>query len=962
MRSVNNKTTDLLLATNSVDYDILVFTETWLSPEQCDREFLDKKYKSFRKDRMNTDIGAKRGGGVLIALKNDIDCEEYSIPEMNNLEAVCVKINMTNGSLFVYCLYIQPSSSIEVYKQHLNAISKIEKSTNDILAVFGDWNMPDICWKMNDSGFDFIPIIGESKSERAVIAKYVTEFMNENDLFQICDLKNKCENTLDLIYINMPELAFVEGADMLIIPDNIQDKAHVQMVCTIECEPVSFGSCENSMPIYCFKKANFEAINECLNIIDFHELLSSNNIDEMVDAFYGKLFIIFDEHVPKATIRIDNKPIWFDKKLTNLKNIRNREYKKLCQSRVNDPHADETKFKKASDEFDIYHKQRHEEHVREVIENSKGDSKMFWKYINGKRSSHSLPNKMELDGIIASNDTEKCKLFATYFSSVYVDHNSDDRINELISTRNDHGNFRVIASQEAVYSVLKSLDTNKGMGPDMISPLVLKKCAEHLAEPLSLIFNKSLNDCVYPERFKIGHITPIFKSGSKKNVRNYRGVNVMPNLAKTFEKVLYNQLKLVIMPKLSKSQHGFLPNRNIETNLLEFTIQINNAFEKNSQIDTFNADITKAFDQVNQQLLVTKMARFPVSNSTLQWFNSYFKNRKQYAKVGSTLSDCIEVPSSVGQGTILGPLLFLIFFDDSDEQTNGSSVYNFADDKRIARRVDSLNDAENLQTSIDNFVNWCKLNGLELNSSKCKIITFTHRTKPILFDYSINDVKIDRVNQIRDLGIILDSKLDFKIHMETIKQKALSMLAFVRRTCRTNFNEEIAKLLYISLVRSNLEFGSIIWTPHTYEYRAKMESVQKQAVMFLNRDFINRAENNFILEEYGKRCAKFGIKSLLRRRLESSVLFLHKVITGRYSAPAIRNELTINWNTRTLRDPEFIRIKFFAKKYTQQSAFNMACRAYNHAVMLVDPTLPQAEFAKKLKEVPDSIFGDLCRM
>lgn len=188
------------------------------------------------------------------------------------------------------------------------------------------------------------------------------------------------------------------------------------------------------------------------------------------------------------------------------------------------------------------------------------------------------------------------------------------------------------------------------------------------------------------------------------------------------------------------------------------------------------------------------------------------------------------------------------------------------------------------------------------------------------------------------------------------------MLSFVRRTCRANFNVEVSKLLYTSLVRSNLEFASIIWSPHQKVHRNFIESVQKQAVIFLNKDYINRSDNEYVLAPYSERCAKFELKSLIRRRLEAAVIFIHKIIWGGYMAPAIRNEISVTRGIRTLRKPEFIRIKLCRTDYALNSPFNTACRAYNHAAMLIDPTLPLAEFTKKLREVPDCLFGDLCHL
>lgn len=351
------------------------------------------------------------------------------------------------------------------------------------------------------------------------------------------------------------------------------------------------------------------------------------------------------------------------------------------------------------------------------------------------------------------------------------------------------------------------------MGPDKISPIFLKRCAEYI-EPLYSIFSKSIDGCIYPSAWKTGYITPKFKSGKGSDINNYRGVNIMPTLAKVLEMVVYDQLKLVITPRLSKNQHGFISNRNIETNLMEFSTMIYDAFEKGAQVDMFYADISKAFDTVNQSQLIRKLATFPISNSILKWFISYYSERKQCVKLNNIKTQHFDVPSSVGQGTIIGPLLFLVFFNDSDMSNDDIKFFNFADDSKGACVINNRFDTEKLQKAIDKFVKWNDDNGLEINFKKCKVITFTRKQKSntILADYFIRGQKIDRVDEIRDLGVIMDRQLNFNSHNEYVKKKADAALGFVRRQCRTNFSTETTKLLYTSLVRSNLEFASVVWT------------------------------------------------------------------------------------------------------------------------------------------------------
>lgn len=148
-------------------------------------------------------------------------------------------------------------------------------------------------------------------------------------------------------------------------------------------------------------------------------------------------------------------------------------------------------------------------------------------------------------------------------------------------------------------------------------------------------------------------------------------------------------------------------------------------------------------------------------------------------------------------------------------------------------------------------MNWCSENGLQVNIAKCKVITLTHKRNPISHDYYYEEgEKIDRVNEIRDLGVIIDAKLSFTTHIELMKNKSKSMLSFVKRTCRQKFDLDSAKLLYASLVRTNLEFASTVWMPHHKSYKVSVESVQKQAVIYMNGNYVNREENNYVLTPY----------------------------------------------------------------------------------------------------------------
>lgn len=200
------------------------------------------------------------------------------------------------------------------------------------------------------------------------------------------------------------------------------------------------------------------------------------------------------------------------------------------------------------------------------------------------------------------------------------------------------------------------------------------------------------------------------------------------------------------------------------------------------------------------------------------------------------------------------------------------------------------------------------------------------------------------------------------MHRELAKKKADNNLGFVKRECYKALNIDNAKLLYGSLVRSHLEFANLIWSPHTLTHKQQMESTQKQAVIFLHKDNINRQENDYVLRPYRERCEELGITSLNRRRVNFAVLWIHQLITGRIDSPYLRGQLNLNTGERTLRNPQFIRLKRSRTEYGRNSPFNNACRAFNCAATTIDPTLPFARFKQEVMKLPDETFGDLIEL
>lgn len=240
-RSIVNKKTELLLSTKSLDYDGISINETWLNQTHKNEEFIDAKYNIFRKDRRDSDINANRGGGVLLAIHKKYDCENVVIPEMNAIEAVCVRVSMNGSSLFIYSLYIQnrfngnneQDLTIERYRKHYTAITHIKEllGPSDSIVILGDFNMALVKWTIDEhdsKDYGYIPIIGDSNSLESNVYRETVTKMLEMGMHQMCDFKNHAGNVLDLIYSDCPELISIEKADLTLFSDGLRDHAHTQ--------------------------------------------------------------------------------------------------------------------------------------------------------------------------------------------------------------------------------------------------------------------------------------------------------------------------------------------------------------------------------------------------------------------------------------------------------------------------------------------------------------------------------------------------------------------------------------------------------------------------------------------------------------------------------------------------------------------------------------------------------------
>ena len=543
--------------------------------------------------------------------------------------------------------------------------------------------------------------------------------------------------------------------------------------------------------------------------------------------------------------------------------------------------------------------------------------------VSVKKGRITIPHTMKYNNIESSDGQGISELFSVYFGSVFD--RPTDR-NGLISDMPVVSDFtlsNIVLGEQDVLIKLKQLDGHKGAGPDGIPPVFLKNCAKELSSPLTFIFNRSLASGIFPTLWKMAYIVPIFKSGDKCSCTNYRPISILSCLAKVFESLVYTHLYNHLSRFISDKQHGFVRKRSTLSNLLEFKNYLCQVFASGGQVESIYLDFSKAFDKVDHYLLCNKLAYYGVHGCLFRWVTCYLENRTQLVTVKGHCSLPMPVTSGVPQGSHLGPLLFIIFINDLVNRISCNTLL-YADDMKIFTSVRGDEDCVELQNDLRTVSEWCVYNKMKLNIEKCCMISFTRKKNILHYTYNINDKNLSRRSVVRDLGVLIDEQLTFRSHYDTITKRSRQLLGFLIRSTRDFKNPRSILTLFLSLVRSILEYCSPIWSPYYYVHVNSIDRIQIKCLKFIYRKyFFGRSFQN-----YEQRLSKLNLLSLRTRRMRYDLLCLHKVLHSYIDAPGLLSSLRINTHHR-IRCPKIFAMEVHKNNTSYYNPLVRMCRTYN---------------------------------
>ena len=511
------------------------------------------------------------------------------------------------------------------------------------------------------------------------------------------------------------------------------------------------------------------------------------------------------------------------------------------------------------------------------------------------------------DDTTATEAKDKAESLNAFFSSVFTDE-------ELYNIPISHFPFEgmllstITITQQMVRNKLMQLKSGKSPGPDGWHPHFLKELADFIDKPLSILFQKSLDEAILSVRWLEATITAVHKKGPKDILGNYRPISLTSVICKTLESLVRDELvKHMLQHELfAKNQHGFIPKRDCMTNLLSCIETSTRIIEEGESIDLIYTDFSKAFDSVPHQRLLQKIANIGIDGKVHKWVKSFLSGRKHRVSVEGELSCWANVKSGIPQGSVLGPILFVIFINDMPN-TIRSFCQLFADDAKIFRNIKSPSDSDCLQEDIDKLTEWSIRWQLPFNESKCKSMHIGYKNE--WRKYKMNDHLLEQVTEEKDLGVIIDNELKFHKHTAATIKKANSILGLIKKSF-VSLDKYSLPLLYKSLIRPHLEYGNVIWGPHYKEDQKAVEKVQRRATKLIT-----------IIKylPYEQRLQHLNLPSLMHRRRRGDMIQVYKMITGKVDIDMC---MFFKFSSLPTRGHRYKLLKQHASKFVRSKSFS----------------------------------------
>ena len=564
------------------------------------------------------------------------------------------------------------------------------------------------------------------------------------------------------------------------------------------------------------------------------------------------------EHTPKKVVKYNKKKHkkskWMTSALLKSINIKNQLYKKWIKTDVNNVEL----YSRLKEEFKSYYNTLRRSigeakrlYYTRTFAIYKNNIKQTWTIIKDtlqRKSKCEIPNQFFIGNRMLTDSDEIANEFNNYFvnigrllsEQITSPHTSEEYLGDR---PNVSFKFSPV-SEDRIGNIIKHLKSKSSYGYDEISNNLIKHASNSLIKPLTLIVNQVLHTGIFPRQLKLSRVKPVHKSGEQSHFCNYRPISLLPSMSKVFEYVIFDQLMTFLTDNklFCMEQFGFRPGHSTELAALRLVDHLTTEMDNSNVPTNIYIDLSKAFDSLNHSILLKKLNHYGISGCSHKLFCSYLSDRSQYVDFNGQMSTEMPISTGVPQGSVLGPLLFLIYINDLPLVSNIFTMLMYADDTTLYCNVNNDVTDDLLNYELSKICDWLGANKLALNVSKTKFMVFHTINKHVIYPkLNINGNNIERVTNFNFLGLTLTSTLSWKQHINKISLKISKSIGVLYRL-RDIYPRAVLQNLYNALILPQFNYCILCWGSVISENHS-LHILQKKALRLItNSSYISHTE------------------------------------------------------------------------------------------------------------------------